>query len=560
MLKIIRDIAFVIFVLIFLMSINKGYGLTAEEEARIDKELEFFEMLKEKESEVPQELGQEISEEITQENQDIREGVAKEEVVVESEPAIVEKRNSKEDNKPKRISLDIKGMDIVDVLKLLSTEGNLNIVTGKNVTGRVSMFLKDVDVWDAFEIIIAANGLAYERKANIVKVMNDRDYELAHGKKYDDKRILKTYKPRYIGAKDVSVALNQVKTALGKVVVDEASNTLILFDVPEQIETMEDIIEETDREAKILQTRIFELNYAESDKLKEQLQEILTKNVGVLKTDARTNKIVVVDYPSKIVQIEEMVKAFDAKTKQVLIEAKIIQVTLTDQYKMGIDWKFIASKHFNITAFNISRALDTQGAQVVGGAAVPTSSEDFKIIMDMLKTFGDTKTLSTPRITAINGQEAKILVGSKEVYVTSTVVASESTTTTSEEVQFVDVGVKLYVTPTINEDGFITMKIRPEVSSVSSTFTKQDGTTIPIVGTSEAETSVLIKDGVTIVMGGLMKNQNTKTVHKLPFLGDMPFLGALFRRTEDTVTKTELVIFLTPHIISGAESPLGEKI
>ncbi|MFC1646068.1 type II secretion system protein GspD, partial [Candidatus Omnitrophota bacterium] len=142
---------------------------------------------------------------------------------------------------------------------------------------------------------------------------------------------------------------------------------------------------------------------------------------------------------------------------------------------------------------------------------------------------------------------------SKEVYVSNTVVQGESTATTAEDVQFVDVGVKLYVTPTINKDGFIQMKIRPEVSSAPTSYTTSQGNEIPIVETSEAETSVIAKDGVTIVMGGLMKNEKTKNVYKIPLFGEIPFLGAFFRRTEESLTKTELVIFLTPHIISGSE-------
>jgi len=459
--------------------------------------------------------------------------------------------------KPHTISLDIKGMDIVDVLKLISKEGDIDIIAGKNVAGKVSMFLKDVDVWDAFEIIVVANGLAYDKKGEIVNVMNARDYEVMHGKAFDDKKILKTYKLQYADAEKLSASLAQIKSPLGKVLVDEASNSLIVLDVPDAIADIERVIRETDTMTEPLQTKVFELNYAESGKITEKLQEILTKERGIIKTDERSNKLVVIDYPSKLSQIEQIIDAFDEKTRQVLIEAKIVQVTLSDAYKMGIDWKYIASQDVTLTAFDVSRALNTQGGQLVAGTATPVATEDYRLIFDMLKTFGDVKTLSTPRITATDGQEARILVGSKEVYVSDTVVQGDTTQTIAENINFVDVGVKLYVTPTINNDGFIAMKIRPEVSSTDSEFTKQDGTKIPIVSTSEAETSVIIKDGVTIVMGGLMKDERTKNVYKLPLIGEVPFLGALFRRTEDTSTKTELVIFLTPHIISGDE-PLLE--
>ncbi|MFH1621954.1 MAG: secretin N-terminal domain-containing protein [Candidatus Omnitrophota bacterium] len=522
MLNIIRKL-FLVFLMVVLISICKSHGLAAEEEIGAK---DIFD---------PGQL-ELIAETNTEKN------------------AKIKSRPSEENTSPRKISLDIKGMDILDVLKLLAKEGNLNVVTGKNVTGRVSMFLKDVNVWDAFEIIIASNGLAYEKKNGIINVMSSRDYELIHGEQYDDRRILSTKKLKFASVKDISAALNQIKSAIGKVVIDESSNTAILLDVPERILAMERVIDETDISYE-LETKVFELNYAQTEKLKEQLQEVLTKNVGILKTDERTNKIIVVDYPDKIDQIERMIEAFDEKTRQVLIEAKIIQVTLSDEYKMGIDWKVILNKQLNITAFNINRTLNTSGSQIIGGGAqVPTSTEDFRIIMDMLKTFGDAETLSTPRITATNGQEAKILVGSKKVYVTDTVTQTNSGTNTAEQVQFIDVGVKLYVTPTINKDGFISMKIRPEVSSAATSYTTAQGNEIPIVDTSEAETSVIVKDGITIVMGGLMKDEDIKNTYKIPLLGEIPFLGAFFRRTENKTTKTELVIFLTPHIVSGAKN------
>ncbi|MCX7662072.1 MAG: hypothetical protein N2Z79_05270, partial [Candidatus Omnitrophica bacterium] len=143
----------------------------------------------------------------------------------------------------------------------------------------------------------------------------------------------------------------------------------------------------------------------------------------------------------------------------------------------------------------------------------------------------------------------------REPYASQTTVTGEGgTITTSETINFVDVGIKLYVTPTINKDNFITMRIRPEVSSTTERYTTAKGEQIPIVSTSEAETSVMVKDGVTIIIGGLRKDENIKTVKKIPFIGEIPFLGAFFRNTRQESKKSDLVILLTPHIISGNES------
>jgi len=157
----------------------------------------------------------------------------------------------------------------------------------------------------------------------------------------------------------------------------------------------------------------------------------------------------------------------------------------------------------------------------------------------------------------LNNQEAKILIGKKDAYITSTMSqAAGSTTVTSQSVNFVDTGIKLYVTPTINRDGFVTMKIKPEISTAEpkNILSEDKKTEIPIVETSETETTVMVKDGVTIIIGGLRKDERNRTEKRIPILGDIPLIGALFRNTSDDYQKRELVILLTPHIISGENS------
>jgi len=448
-----------------------------------------------------------------------------------------------------KVSLDIKGMDIVDVLKMLATRAGINIVVGKNVTGRVTLFLKDVEIWDVFEIILMANDLAYERKGDIINVMTQRDYELLYGERYQQKKQAKFVQLKYAKAADLSRALNQIKTNIGRVVADEGSNTIALVDTPDKIKEMEDFIMSTDLPIK---TEIFSLNYAQADKLQPKIQEALTKGVGSIRIDERTNKIAITDYPAKLEGIAEIIAAFDERTPQVLIDAQIIEINPSNTFEMGVDWDYWIERHFDIKA---SLPVGTTNRLIFGApsAAAPAKKGEYKAIVDLLRTIGDTKILSSPRIMAVNNQEAKILVGTKEAYITSATSQAGDSTVVSQSVNFVDVGIKLYVTPTINRDGFITMKIKPEISSAERTSITAEGkiTQIPIVTTSEAETSVMVKDGVTVIIGGLRKDEKAKTVKKIPILGDIPGLGLFFKSTSDERSKTELVILLTPHIISG---------
>jgi type II secretory pathway component GspD/PulD (secretin) len=451
-----------------------------------------------------------------------------------------------------KISLDIKGMDIVDVLKMLSTRSGMNMVIGKNVSGKVTLFLKDVSMWDAFEIIVLANDLAYEKSGEIINVMTQRDYELQYGERFQGKTIAKTIPLKYAKATDLSKALSQIKTNIGKIVIDEGSNTLVLIDTPEKIKEMEDFIKAADLP---VQTKVFGLNYAQADKLSVKIQENLTKGIGYLRIDERTNKIAVTDFPEKLDEIARIINAFDEKTPQVLIDAQIIEIKPSDKFEMGVDWDFWIKNNFRMSA---ALPIGTTNRLLLGAiSSTPSAKGDYKAIIDLLRTIGDTKILSSPRIMALNNQEAKILVGTKDAYITSTTSqAGSGSTVTSQSVNFVDVGIKLFVTPTINKDGFVTMKIRPEISSATRTDLTSEGkiTQVPIVTTSETETTVMVKDGITVIIGGLRKDERYKTVKKIPVAGDIPLLGFFFRSTTDEVKNTELVILLTPHIMSG-ESP-----
>ncbi|MFC1624071.1 secretin N-terminal domain-containing protein [Candidatus Omnitrophota bacterium] len=460
----------------------------------------------------------------------------------------------------KKITLELKGMDIVEVLKTLASKGDLNLVIGSNVRGRVTMFLEDVDIKDAFEIMLVANNLASDQRGDIIYIMTQTDYEQLYGEKYGDKREIRMLHLKYAKAPEVAKVLSQIKTSIGKVIVDEGSNTIIVMDIPRAISRIDDLMDNIDKPTK---TVVFELNYAKAEDLKDRIQEMLTTGVGALQIDARTNKIIVTDLEDSLDKIKRVINAFDDKLQQVLIEAKIIEITLDDRHKLGVDWEALikAQKDINLQS---SFKLASQGALTPGSELVVGtfgSGDDYAVMVQALKTIGDTNVLSSPRITVLDNEEAKILVGSNEPYATNTVTQGTSTTTTATSLTFLDVGVKLYVTPAINKDGFVSIKIRPEVSSKSGNYTYgTPATTVPIVSTTHAETNVSIKDGATIIIAGLIKDERSGTVSKIPILGDIPILGHVFKKTDNQIIKKELVIFLTPHIISGETDYLEQPL
>ncbi len=444
-----------------------------------------------------------------------------------------------------KISLDIKGMDIVDVLKMLATKSNLNLVIDKSVAGRVTVYLKDVSPDDALGVILASNDLVLKDQDGIKRIMTAQDYEKAYGVKFYDYKEMKRIALKFAKPQDILPLLNQVKSGVGSILCDDATNSIILFDTKEKNIQMAEMVAAMDAPLK---EEIFKLNYAKAETVATALSDVVTKGIATVKTDTRTNQVIITDYEQKLEKIRHMMPALDERTKEVQIDAKIVQVNLNDKMSLGIDWEYVLNKKVDIRGM-FGQVISTTGNKWTIGMAAPKDRNDYRAVIEALKTVGQTNILSSPRLTVINNENAKILVGSKQVYVTTSAVQSQSTTETAEAVNFVDVGVKLFVTPTISHDGFISMKIRPEVSSVIQNYTTSTGNIIPIVETSEAETTVLAEDGATIIIGGLMKDEKIKTENRIPILGDIPFLGMFFRNTVNETKKTELVIFLTCKIV-----------
>jgi general secretion pathway protein D len=159
--------------------------------------------------------------------------------------------------------------------------------------------------------------------------------------------------------------------------------------------------------------------------------------------------------------------------------------------------------------------------------------------------------MSNPKLAVVNNQEAKIHVGQKEAYVTTTTTTGQTTNTVSEQVTFVDVGVMVSVVPTINDDGYVSLKVKAEINSVLSTLITPTKNEIPIIDTSLAETTVLVKEGSTVIIGGLKKDSKVESTTQTPFLGSIPLLGNLFKDKSTSTERTELLIILTPRVISG---------
>ncbi|MFH1846355.1 MAG: secretin N-terminal domain-containing protein [Candidatus Omnitrophota bacterium] len=464
--------------------------------------------------------------------------------------------SSKTHPEKETISLDLRGVAINEFFKLLSKKLDKNIIPSKNVTGRINLFLNNVNYADILDIIMLSQGLAYEEKAeNVIIVMTEAEYEAVYGKKFNEKRELITLKARYASPEMIFTALSNLKSSVGNVVVDELTGTIIVIDTPEKLKDMREIFVSLDIPRV---TEVFELQYAKAADMENSLSSLITEGSGSLLADERTNTIVVTDLPGNMHKIKQTVKMMDQETKQVFIEAEILQITLSDEFNYGIEWQKILSNP-SLWGTVLTGAFPgsgmTSGYQNINTGS--TTEHNFSAAINVLKSIGDVKVLSSPKIAVTNNEEAVIHVGRREAIVTGTLSQSGESTITSDSVEFVDVGVKLVVVPTINRDGYVTIKIKPEVSTaideVRTGSATEPRSIIPIISTSEAETTVKVKDGAMIMIAGLRENDTRSNIDGAPFLCDIPILGSLFSNNDSSQEETEIIIFLTPHIIRGDE-------
>ncbi|MBI4432248.1 MAG: hypothetical protein HY592_02045 [Candidatus Omnitrophica bacterium] len=447
-----------------------------------------------------------------------------------------------------RVSIDLRESDIIDVLKFLSQKGRFNIYISPRVQGRVTLFLQDVKIADILDILLISNGLAYYAKDSIVYILTQEEYKARYGENYDDARQVRLLRLKYASASQVFKMIEPTKSAIGSLVADEQSGTLILIETPEKLDFMERVVKELDQPVG---TRVFDLSYGKAEEVASLLTTKLTnKGVESVNFDARSNQVIVTAFPDRMKEVEEIIKNLDRKTREVMIDTKIMKVILNDDRNRGIDWDIVYRKGF---LEPLSLDFDFSQTLSAGMAISYTDGDRGQITsaLNYLQTLGESKILASPRITVVEGEEAKILIGTKEAYVTSTTTTGSSTSTVSESISFVDVGISLSVSASINKDGYVTMKVKPEVSSVSRTLETTSGNDIPIVDSTMAETRVMVKDGTTIVIGGLRKDEKSSTVQRLPGLSNIPILGHLFRNLDEETEQTELVVFLTPHIIEG---------
>lgn len=392
------------------------------------------------------------------------------------------------------------GTDIRQVVKMIARQAGVNILLDKNVTGKVSLSLKDVYFEKALELIAKTNGLAVRKEGNTYIVGR---------------------------AKDLAEGFDQGLT------------------------------------------RAFKLNFAKPDAVQKVVGDVFKTTTGVplkVSVDQRINAIIAQGTKDQLDQVEQLVKDLDVKVHQVLVEAKIVEVLTSGKKQIGFKWDWTTTrmeetglqpwnsqgrilsitewqaKNATTSSYNPAIASTNGTADIFRFGDFMRDRLFFDAIFEALELTGNSKVLSNPKIATLNGQKASIEVGSKITYSTGGDQGAAEK----------DVGIKLEITPQINDEGWITCELSPQVSFLKGYDEVERK--LPIIDRRIASTVVRVKDGEEILIGGLITETSTHDRTKLPVLGNVPLLRTFFTHNVSRDESQQLIILVKPSIIPEQES------
>ncbi len=395
----------------------------------------------------------------------------------------------------RKISLDFQDADIIPIFRLLADVSNYNVVVDPQVKGKITIKLINVP-WDqALDLILKTHNLGMVVEGNIIRIA--------------PLSVLVKEREEAIKAKDAA------------------------------------------RKAEPLVTKVFPISYADVSKVKSAIDQgkILSER-GSVSVDQRISSLIIKDVPSNMPKVEKLIRTLDKSTPQVMIEARIVEVNTNVSQEFGVRWGFAAATSNRLSNvggltpyvvdFPAAGAGPGSGSGITFGFLNAARTLSLNVELSALETTGQLKIVSNPRIITVDNQEAFISQG-KSIPVRK--LTSEGTVST----EFKDVKLELKVKPHITPDGSVILNVEAKKEELDPTIPSVEG--VPGTDKKEAKTNVIIKDGETLVIGGIYKTVNNDSESGVPSLKDIPFVGWLFKNNKKEVQTNELLIFITPRIV-----------
>lgn len=434
------------------------------------------------------------------------------------------------------VDMHLRDESLATVLQMLGMQAERNIVVSANIDATVTADLYGATFYEALDAILHVNGYGYVERGEFIYVYTLDDIQKIN--QAERRPVAKVIQLDYLNATDAAQFVTPLLTPdIGQIKANGDAGNFQLGDTPTGGEKF-----------------------------------------------ALASTLVVYDYPENIEEIEALIEQLDTRPAQVLVEATILQTQLNEANAFGVDFSLVGDLDLgdfvnlggplapvsglrNPPAGANNQVLNSGSAVVStpgntngpGTLKIGFLGNNISLFIRLLDEVGDTTILSNPKVLALNRQPARVLVGARIGYLSTTTNDTSSTQT----VEFLDTGTQLAFRPFISNDGMIRMELKPSVSeAVLRDVIDSQGTTttIPDELTQEVTTNVLVRDGSTIVLGGLFKETMQLTRRQVPVLGDIPLIGVPFRGHDDSINRTEVIFLITPTIVSDAVlANAGEK-
>jgi len=413
-----------------------------------------------------------------------------------------------ETKEPEKLyTLSFRKADVHEILTILSRESKLNIIVDPDVRGEVTVDLKEVTLDKALVCLLAPLGLDYKREANLIRVS-------------PIKIRTRMFTLNYLSTKrGASGMVSGSSGRAGEGGETGGMGSFIKVETSDTVELWKEI---------------------------EEGLKAISSGEGRLVINKVSGSILATDFPQNLARIAQFLETIEGSAqRQVMIQTRIIEVTLSDEYQVGLNWAAFKVGDFPI----LSQTINPVGKIFQIGI----SGHNFSALLDAMSKQGKIDILSSPKVSTLNNQPAVIKVATEDVFWERESVSSAEGVISSGTPRWITVGILLKVTPQIGSDGLIIMDIHPSITEKVGESVSSTGDIAPILDVRETSTVAKVRDGQTIVIAGLLQKKETKEIISVPFLGKIPLLGAIFRRTVKEKKKTELVIMLTPTLMVGNE-------
>jgi type IV pilus assembly protein PilQ len=432
-------------------------------------------------------------------------------------------------SKGDRVTVHVADLPIAEAMRMLSEPSRRNIILADGVKGTVTASMYGVDFDSALKAMLVSNSLGYRTDGDFIFVYPQE--EMAKFAASSRKLTTRVFRLNFMNVAAVKPLIDTLLSPTGKAAITPPSSKGLGSSG----------------------------SGGGSSGGSASSSTLSTEGDALASPDT----LIVTDFEDRIEQIERVIKDLDKRPKQVLIEATLLRATLNEDNALGIDFTTVGGVDFaalssvspgaqNIQTGNIPTANlqntnytfrnDLNAALPGGGFTFGILKDQVGVFLRALEQITDTDVIANPKILALNKQVGQVLVGRRDGYLTTTITE----TTAIQKVEFLETGTVLSFRPFINDDGTVRMEIHPKDSTGGLTEAN-----LPFEQTTEVTSNIIVKDGHTILIGGLFREVSTATRGQVPILGNIPGVGALFRRTRDATTREEVIVLLTIHVIKG---------